>query len=280
MNFIKRIFRIFLSINNIKKEDEETIVENEKEETIIEEEPVEEIGKEPEVEEELEDKIDNEEYNIFTSKCTKDMRITSFFGSRDTGIKGATKNHKGVDMGGHNYKTEGILALHDGTIINSDYNNERGFYVEIIADKLFHGKQITTLYQHLKESCSLPVGSKVTAGTRIGQMGTTGVGGQLHLHMEVKNPVIPIDPLPFIIASFDSVDIEHTISNKYTQWVLEVKRLQEILTNLKFYNGEINGRVTDELIESIKEFQIANNLTPDGSFGKDSREKLNLLGFK
>ena len=100
-------------------------------------------------------------------------------------------------------------------------------------------------------------------------MGNTGTGASLHLHMEIIVDGIPVNPLPFIIDSFASMEIKHTISKKSTQWVLEIKRLQECLKELGYYKGKIDGRVGDQMTEAIGKFQKAHGLTVDKSFGKE-----------
>lgn len=209
--------------------------------------------------------------NILKAKCTKDMRVTSFYGNRNTGIEGASTYHLGIDMGGHNYKTEPVLAVMDGIVSDSYFNKARGWVVTV-----YHGlytidgktSNIYTLYQHLAEQ-GLPKETKVKAGDKVGQMGNTGTGASLHLHMEIIVDGIPVNPLPFIIDSFDSMEIKHTISKKSTQWVLEIKRLQECLKELGYYKGKIDGRVGDQMVEAIGKFQKAHGLTVDKSFGKE-----------
>ena len=106
-------------------------------------------------------------------------RITSRYGYRNTGIPGATTNHKGLDIGCP-VGTK-IVSVLDGKVIFTGYNKYRGYY--IMVD---HGGGVVTLYQHCKaNSFKFSVGDKVKAGETIILSGSTGVGSGPHLHFEV-----------------------------------------------------------------------------------------------
>ena len=61
---------------------------------------------------------------------TVSRRITSPMGSRNTGIPGASTNHKGVDIGGVGYSTS-VLATKAGVVITSKLSSSYGNYVVI-----------------------------------------------------------------------------------------------------------------------------------------------------
>lgn len=106
-------------------------------------------------------------------------RITSRYGYRNTGIPGATTNHKGLDIGCP-IGTK-IVSVLDGKVMFTGYNKYRGYY--IMVD---HGGGVVTLYQHCKaNSFKFKVGDKVKAGETIILSGNTGVGSGPHLHFEV-----------------------------------------------------------------------------------------------
>lgn len=129
-------------------------------------------------------------------------RITSKFGKRNTGIPGASTDHKGIDIGVNRSKpytaTDGgpVVAVLDGKVRTSTFNQYRGYYVMIDHGKI-DGQSVYTLYQHLKKK-GLAVGTSVKAGDEIGTMGNTGVGAQLHLHFEIRLNGVPVDPEPYI----------------------------------------------------------------------------------
>ena len=115
-------------------------------------------------------------------------RITSPMGSRNTGIPGASTNHKGVDIGGVGYNTT-VVAAKAGTVIISEYSNSYGHYVVIN-----HGPGNTTLYAHMS-SRSVKEGDVVSQGQAIGITGSTGISRGAHLHYEIKEGGVRINPL-------------------------------------------------------------------------------------
>lgn len=136
----------------------------------------------------------NENMRYFNSLPTPALRITSRFGKRNTGIAGASTNHKGIDLGGTGGETP-IFAVRRGAVKANYWNNVRGWVVEI-----FHSKKYVTLYQHLAERSPLPVGAYVMAGERIGTMGNSSGTLKIatHLHFELHENGKPIDPEPWL----------------------------------------------------------------------------------
>ncbi len=121
--------------------------------------------------------------------CPSSRYITSYFGARNTGIPGASTNHRGIDIGASSGAA--IVAVLDGTVVTSSYNSARGNY--LMVD---HGGGIITLYQHGKdETKRVSVGDKVTKGQTIMGVGHTGISGGDHLHFEVWKNGVPQNPL-------------------------------------------------------------------------------------
>ena len=111
--------------------------------------------------------------------CVGYYNITSGYGPRNTGIPGASTNHKGIDVGCPTGTK--IVSVLDGKVIFTGYNAYRGYY--IMVD---HGGGVVTLYQHCKaNSYQVSVGDKVKAGQTIILSGSTGIGSGPHLHFEV-----------------------------------------------------------------------------------------------
>lgn len=104
--------------------------------------------------------------------------ITSAFGPRNTGIKDASTNHRGVDIG-VKVGTD-IYSATDGEVTAVGYNKYRGYYVVVYHSEL----NISTLYQHLN-SYDVKKGDKVFAGEKIADSGKTGIGSGAHLHFGV-----------------------------------------------------------------------------------------------
>lgn len=116
--------------------------------------------------------------------------VTSKFGPRIPPTKDASSYHNGIDIGG----ATAILAAKPGKVIYKGYSSARGNYL-----KIDHGSGVVTLYQHAA-SFSVSVGSQVSAGQKIGVVGSTGISKGAHLHFEVqvhgtcKNPLNYVSP--------------------------------------------------------------------------------------
>lgn len=117
--------------------------------------------------------------------------VTSPLGSRYTGIKGASTNHAGIDIGRVYYSTQ-VVAAKAGTVIISAYNRYRGNYVVVS-----HGSGNTTTYQHLSKR-SVEVGQYVAQGQVVGVSGSTGVSSGPHLHFEISEGGKIVDPLKYL----------------------------------------------------------------------------------
>ena len=117
--------------------------------------------------------------------------VTSPLGSRYTGIKGASTDHMGIDIGRVGYTTQAVAAK-AGTVIISAYNAYRGNYVVVS-----HGSGYTTTYQHLSKR-SVSVGDKVAQGQVLGITGDTGVSRGAHLHFEITENGQIVDPLKYL----------------------------------------------------------------------------------
>ena len=114
--------------------------------------------------------------------------ITSTVGGRTSPGGVGSTNHKGTDIGRVGY-TSPIYAAKSGTVIISTYSSSYGNYVVIS-----HGSGNTTLYAHMS-SRKVVVGQKVTQGDVIGITGSTGHSTGPHLHFEITENGVRINPL-------------------------------------------------------------------------------------
>lgn len=110
--------------------------------------------------------------------------ITSNYGSRwgDT--------HHGVDIAGS--VSDPIKVAANGVVINTSYDNIYG--KKIIVD---HGGGIKTVYGHCSEIL-VNVGDNIQQGDVIGKIGSTGRSTGPHLHFELRENDIAINPLSYI----------------------------------------------------------------------------------
>ncbi len=114
--------------------------------------------------------------------------VTSTVGGRTSPGGVGSTNHKGTDIGRVGY-TSPIYAAKAGTVIVSQYSSSYGHYVVIS-----HGDGNTTLYGHMS-SRKVPVGQYVNQGDVIGITGSTGNSTGPHLHFEITENGVRINPL-------------------------------------------------------------------------------------
>ena len=63
-----------------------------------------------------------------------------------------------------------------------------------------HRLGYTTWYAHLS-TITTWVGERVTGGTRLGYVGSTGHSTGPHLHFELRKNAVPIDPVPYLLQA-------------------------------------------------------------------------------
>ena len=114
--------------------------------------------------------------------------ITSTVGGRASPGGIGSTNHKGTDIGRVGY-TSPIYAAKSGTVIVSQYSSSYGNYVVIS-----HGSGNTTLYAHMSTR-KVSEGQYVNQGDVIGITGSTGHSTGPHLHFEITENGVRINPL-------------------------------------------------------------------------------------
>jgi murein DD-endopeptidase MepM/ murein hydrolase activator NlpD len=117
--------------------------------------------------------------------------ITSTFGGRSSPGGIGSTNHKGIDIGKVGYSTT-IHAAKAGTVIVSQRSSSYGNYVVVS-----HGSGNTTLYAHMS-SRSVSVGQYVNQGDALGVTGSTGHSTGPHLHFEISENGVRINPLTYL----------------------------------------------------------------------------------
>lgn len=125
-------------------------------------------------------------------------RITSYFGRRNTGIKGASKNHKGIDLGAS--RNTPIKATQNGSVMKNLGTAQSGGYGNYIEldHGIVNGKRVTSRYAHMQYQSTLPIGRNVKQGDVIGFVGSTGVGSGPHLHFEIRENGVAVNPLNYV----------------------------------------------------------------------------------
>jgi len=96
--------------------------------------------------------------------------------------------HPGLDLDGQTGDT--IKAIKKGQVEVVEYSNV-GYGKHVVVD---HGNNLKSLYAHLSK-VNVKVGDEVTTDTILGEMGATGRSSGDHLHLEVRDHGVPINPL-------------------------------------------------------------------------------------
>ena len=113
--------------------------------------------------------------------------LTSSFGYRDFDHK----FHKGIDLG-TNGEILPVYAAESGTVIKAEYDNLAGNW--ILID---HGNGLTTKYMHFSHTF-VKEGQEVTKGQQIGLTGTTGRSTGIHLHFQVEENGVAVNPTTYL----------------------------------------------------------------------------------
>ena len=120
------------------------------------------------------------------------LEVTSPFGARLDPFYGRAAMHTGMDLmqpyGGP------VLATGSGIVTVAGAEGGYGNMVEID-----HGNGVVTRYAHLS-SVEVMVHQKVSAGTIVGRVGSTGRATGPHLHYETRINGEPVDPSRFLKA--------------------------------------------------------------------------------
>jgi murein DD-endopeptidase MepM/ murein hydrolase activator NlpD len=111
---------------------------------------------------------------------------SSGFGWREDPKGRRRKFHHGADYRGK--PGTPILAAGDGTVV---FAGRRGGYGNVVF--VDHGGGIVTRYAHMRR-IETKVGATLSAGDRIGQLGSTGRTTGPHLHFEVRLAGRSVDP--------------------------------------------------------------------------------------
>lgn len=115
---------------------------------------------------------------------------SSNFGWRIDPFTGLNAFHEGIDF----VAREGtpILAAAGGVVIFADVHPHYGKMVEID-----HGNELITRYAHAS-SISVKIGDVVVRGSRIAEVGSTGRSTGPHLHFEVRQRGMAMNPLRYL----------------------------------------------------------------------------------
>jgi len=126
--------------------------------------------------------------------------LSSKFGRRIDPIKKTWSTHYALDLAG--WPGTAIQAAAPGKVVKAGWLGPYGQMIEID-----HGNGFRTRYGHMRK-LRAKRGDIVELGQRIGDMGKTGRVTDTHLHYEIWYKGKVIDPLPFLKAGNDVLEIQ------------------------------------------------------------------------
>jgi hypothetical protein len=123
--------------------------------------------------------------------------VVSPFGLRQLPWEGNGRLHEGVDISAD--LGVPVVAVADGVVVEA---GTKGGYGRFVAVR--HAERLTTYYAHLGAiAADVKPGMAVKAGTKIGQIGSTGTSTGPHLHFEIRDAQKrPLDPAMFLGKAF------------------------------------------------------------------------------
>ena len=123
--------------------------------------------------------------------CVTPVRgtLTSGFGWREHPVVGDLRYHYGVDLAAEN-GTE-ILAFADGEVFATGESSTLGTYIILI-----HPGGYRTLYGHCSKI--LKSGGSVSMGEVIATVGDSGMTTGSHLHFELQNGTVYLNPIYYV----------------------------------------------------------------------------------
>lgn len=137
-----------------------------------------------------------------------------------------SSKHKGLDM--VNVKGTTVYATDDGIVVAASYGAWDSSYGNMVAIKHSWGY---TNHAHLSKM-SVKVGAKVSAGSKIGEIGSTGnsTGNHLHFEVHIPNKWDRKDPEDY----FPSASPNYTVGKNYKTTVnLNVREKASVKSDKK-----------------------------------------------
>jgi murein DD-endopeptidase MepM/ murein hydrolase activator NlpD len=132
--------------------------------------------------------------------------MSSGFGYRSDPFTGGGAMHSGLDFKGPIGTP--ILAAADGKVTFAGWQGGYGNTIEIT-----HSNGLVTRYAHMT-GFTVSLGQDVARGVQIGRMGSTGRSTGSHLHFEVRINGAAINPMKFLEANPDVLEIQAIAGNR------------------------------------------------------------------
>ncbi|MDJ0706272.1 MAG: M23 family metallopeptidase [Leptolyngbyaceae cyanobacterium MO_188.B28] len=119
------------------------------------------------------------------------LEVSSEFGLRPNPFGWSSyEMHEGIDFKGP--YGEPVFSTAEGVVEKAEYHG--GYGNHVIID---HGYGYKTLYAHLSE-IDAKAGDRISQGTLIGFVGSTGRSSGPHLHYGIFRQGVPVNPAPYL----------------------------------------------------------------------------------
>jgi murein DD-endopeptidase MepM/ murein hydrolase activator NlpD len=118
----------------------------------------------------------------------KDWKITSLMGNRIHPVTKVPKHHNGTDIWSP-HEPCWIEAPYDAVVVEARKSTAAGggFGNFVTLSHKINGEDYVTVYAHMQDgTLKVTPGQKITAGTPLGKMGSTGMSTGKHLHWELQ----------------------------------------------------------------------------------------------
>jgi len=131
-----------------------------------------------------------EQRNLGFPHCTPVAgKLSSAFGWREHPVEGGNKFHYGVDLAAN--AGSDILAFADGDVYASGESSSLGYYLI-----LRHQNGYSTLYAHCSKITA--TSGHVAMGEKIAEVGDTGLATGPHLHFELHDGDLNLNPIYYV----------------------------------------------------------------------------------
>ncbi len=138
-------------------------------------------------------------------KLQKSMNVLSGFGNRIHPVYKVRKFHAGVDFPAR--VGTAIQATGNGVVSEAGWRSGYGNCVTIN-----HGYGYETVYAHMHK-LTVRKGEKVQKGSKIGEVGDTGLSTAPHLHYEVHHKGRPINPINFCMDNLTPEEYQQLVNS-------------------------------------------------------------------
>ncbi len=190
-------------------------------------------------------------------------RIFSDFGFRSHPIMGQNQQHEGIDIGLPNGTP--IKAIAGGTVTYAGENGSYGLTVDID-----HGDGLSSRYAHLGE-LRVSNGELISPERVIARSGQSGLASGAHLHLEIHQEKLPINPLELLSRTeIEGENLTGEGNDEYT--VRHGDTMSDIVARELRRRGLEYSR--QEIYDTVRQLATANGLSnPDRIF---AGQRLNL----